>query len=76
MPLRGMKGVIEVTAATQRFAVRMLDRGEVRRLKIEAEDANGARRAALGAATDMRQCEIQEIRPVQIGFAQALAVAA
>lgn len=68
-PPRPREGVSQVT---ERFRVTMIDRGEYRRLNVTAENENNARRAALGAATDMRQCEIREIRPFRIGFAQAL----
>jgi hypothetical protein len=64
------------TVTMQKFMVELIDRGEQRMLKIVAEGEAAARRAAMGAAKDMRQAEVREIRPVRIGFAQALEAAA
>lgn len=60
----------------QPYRVELIDQGEQRMLRIVADCEGAARRAALGAARDRNQAEVRQIRPVQIGFAQALQEAA
>lgn len=69
---RGVIPVFDEVAGRvfDRFRVELLDRGELRRVDVVAENEQQARRAAMGAARDLRQCEILAVAPrPRVGFA-------